>query len=64
LIETLRIDPQLGAVDMKRHLDRMCLSAQKLGFVFQRGFITEKNSSHQNHQSLAMPAHYRPSWGR
>ena len=42
LIETLRIDPQLGAVDIKRHLDRMCLSARKLGFVFQRGFITEK----------------------
>ncbi|MBL6608609.1 MAG: aminotransferase class IV family protein [Rhodobacteraceae bacterium] len=42
LIETLRIDRQLGAVDIKRHLDRMCLSAQKLGFVFQRGFITEK----------------------
>lgn len=42
LIETLRIDPQRGAVDIKRHLDRMCLSAQKLGFVFQRGFITEK----------------------
>ncbi len=42
LIETLRIDPQLGAVDIKRHLGRMCLSARKLGFVLQRGFITEK----------------------
>ena len=42
LIETLRIDPQLGAVGINRHLDRMCRSAQELGFVFQRGFITEK----------------------
>lgn len=42
LIETLWIDPQLEAVGINRHLDRMCRSVQELGFVFQRGFITEK----------------------
>lgn len=36
LIETFRFDPVAGHVKLALHLNRMCDSARKLGFTFQR----------------------------
>lgn len=36
LIETFRYTPGFGAVDLGLHLNRMCDSARKLGFTFDR----------------------------
>ena len=36
LIETMRLDPHEGIVELDRHLDRLARSAEELGFVFDR----------------------------
>lgn len=36
LVETMRFDPDEGILDIDRHLDRLMIAAQALGFEFDR----------------------------